>query len=211
VTSRAVSSLGITGAAAGLLGAASAVALLVWPAAGPSGPVHYPFTDTGFYIAQSWFFLHHLGLLAAVVAFVATGGPGTGRVARFGGWLAAAGTALLAIAELNTMRYADWLPKDANAGLMGATYGLSCTLVGIGMILAGVGALRSGSWSGWHRWTPLVLGVAEFVVLTPGLFLGFTAGRVAIGTWMLMYGALGWSAFAESKTTLVKHSHPAVA
>jgi hypothetical protein len=211
MTSRAVSASALIGAVAGLLGAASAVVLLTWPADAPAGLVRYPFSETGFYVAQSWFFIHHLGLLAGVVAFVVSGAPGPGRVARMGGWLAVAGTTLLTIAELNTMRYADWLLDDANAGLMGVSYAVACNLVGVGMILAGVGVLRSGRWAGWHRWTPVVLGVAQFVVLTPGLFLGFAAARVAIGVWMLMYGALGWSAWVELRPASVRETHPAVA
>jgi hypothetical protein len=158
------------------------------------------------------FFVHVLGLVAGVVAFVVTDWPGRqGSRRALGGLLAAAGTVLLAIAELNTMRYADWLLDDANAGPMGSAYGLACTLRRRWNGLARVGALRSGSWSGWHRWTPLVLGCWRVRCAHPGLFLGFAAGRLAIGTWMLMYGALGWSAWAELKPTTVRDTHPAVA
>jgi hypothetical protein len=211
MTSRAVSFLALIGAAAGLLGAASAVVLLAWPADAPSDLVRYPFSETGFYVAQSWFFVHHLGLLAGVVAFVGSGAPGPRRVARTGGWLAVAGTTLLAMAELNTMRYGDWLLDDANAGLMGASYGVASNLVGVGMILAGVGVLRSRTWAGWHRWTPVALGAAVFVVVTPGLFLGFEAARVAIGIWMLMFAALSWSTWIEHRPAHMKDTHPALA
>jgi len=96
------------------------------------------------------------------------------------------------------MRYSDWTNDAANAGLLGTSYGVSCTVMGLGAILAGWGVLRTRSWTGWRAWTPMVIGVAEFVMLTPGLFGGFVIARIVIGTWMLMFAALGWSLYAQA-------------
>jgi hypothetical protein len=183
----------------GLLGAAGALVLLAWPPAIDPGPVSYPFTTTGFLIAQSWFFVHHVGLVAGVVALAVSGAVGAGRVARAGAWIAVVGTVLLTGCELMAMRYAEWPIESANAGLMGSSYGIACTVIGLGFVLAGGGVLRADTWSGWCRWTPMAIGVTQFVVLTPGMFGGFEAARLAIGFWMLMFAALGWSLYAESR------------
>jgi len=45
----------------------------------------------------------------------------------------------------------------------------------------------------------MVIGVAQFVMLTPGMFGGFVVARLVIGAWMLMFAALGWSLYAEPK------------
>jgi hypothetical protein len=45
---------------------------------------------------------------------------------------------------------------------------------------------------------PLVIGVATFVELTPGMFGGYVIARLAIGLSMLLFAALGWSVYKES-------------
>lgn len=42
------------------------------------------------------------------------------------------------------------LPRDRGVGTV---------LTAVGLIMAGATTLRSGVWSGWRRYTPLVLGV----------------------------------------------------
>lgn len=183
----------------GVVGAIAAGVLLAWPTSVDQDLLRYPFSETGFLAAQAFFAIHHLGLVIGVVALAMCSAVGSGRVARSGAWLLVAGTVGLTLAELNTMRYADWTNEAANAGLMGATYGITCTVMGIGAILAGVGVVRTRSWSGWRAWTPMVIGVAQFVMLTPGMFAGFEVARIVIGTWMLMFAALGWSLYAETR------------
>lgn len=194
-----VSAAGIIGVLAGVLGALSAFVLLAWPPQVAEGLVRYPFTTTGFLLAQAWFAVHHLGLLIAIVALVASGAVGSGRFARGGGWVAAAGMVLLSLAELLAMRYANWADETANAGLMGTAYGIATIVIGLGMLGAGAGVLRARVWSGWPRWTPLAIGIAVFAVVTPSTFSGFVLGRLAIALWMLLFAALGWSLHAESR------------
>jgi hypothetical protein len=183
----------------GLLGGALAVVLLGWPTDVDEDLVRYPFSERGFLVSQAVFAVHHVGLVAGAWALALCGAVGRGKVARAGAWSFVAGTLLLTAAEVNTMRYTDWSSDTANAGVMGATYGISCTVIGVGAILAGAGVLRTGLWSGWHAWTPMVIGVAQFVMLTPGMFGGFVVARLAIGAWMLMFAALGWALFVESR------------
>jgi hypothetical protein len=196
---------GVTGVVTGILGALGAVVLLLWPAQVPEGPVSYPFTTTGFVIAQAWFFVHHFGLVILLVALARSAAVGTGRPARAGAWLAVLGLVLLTGAELLAMRYADWDNDAANAGLMGSAYGVACTVVGLGMLAAGIGTVRARVWSGWHVWTPIAVGITQFVVLTPGMFGGFVVARLAIGFWMLTFAALGWSLYSEAASAAVGH------
>lgn len=183
----------------GIVGAALAVVLLAWPTDVDDSLLRYPFSENGFLTIQAVFAVHHLGLVVGVVALALSGAVGAGKVARTGAWLLVAGTVMLTGSELLTMRYVDWTSDAANEGLMGAAYGVSCTVMGIGAIMAGVGVLRAKVWSGWRAWTPMVIGVAQFVMLTPGMFGGFVIARLVIGAWMLMFAALGWSLYAESR------------
>jgi hypothetical protein len=183
----------------GIVGAALAVVLLAWPTDVDDSLLRYPFSENGFLTIQAVFAVHHLGLVVGVVALALSGAVGTGKVARTGAWLLVAGTVMLTGSEVLTMRYVDWTNEAANEGLMGAAYGVSCTVMGIGAIMAGAGVLRAKVWSGWRAWTPMVIGVAQFVMLTPGMFGGFVIARLVIGAWMLMFAALGWSLYAESR------------
>jgi len=198
MSKRMLSRLGYAGLAAGALGALSAVVLLAWPPQVAPGPVHYPFTTTGFEVAQLWFFVHHWGLVAVLIGLAASGAGGSGRIARGGAWIAAVGAVGLAGAELLAIQYANADFRQANSGLMGAAYGISCTAIGAGMVAMGIGVVRTRRWGSWHRWTPLAIGVTEFLVLTPGLFGGFVAARIVIGSWMLLFALLGWSLRAEN-------------
>ncbi len=137
MTRQQLSMAGLVGLATGILGALAALVLLAWPAQAPLEQVSYPFTIDGFLVA--------LALSSAI---------GPGRIARAGAWVAVGGMVMLTFAELLSMRYANWDNEVANAGLMGTSYGVSCTVIGIGMLAAGAGVVRAGVWSGWHRWVP---------------------------------------------------------
>lgn len=182
----------------GALGAVSALVLLLWPAQSPDTLYSYPFTTRGFLVAQAWFFVHHLGLLPALVVLARSPGITGGRVARAGAWLAVLGMAGLSLAELLAMRYGELDNDVANEGPAGAAYGVTVTAIGIGMVLAGIGVARTRAWPGWHRWTPLAVGVAVFVAVTPGMFGGFVAARLVIGLWFLLFATLGWSLYRDA-------------
>ena len=146
-----------------------------------------------------------------LVALAASGITGSHLLFRAGAWIAVLGMGLLTASELLAMHYADWDNDTANAGLMGTSYGGSpATLIGLGMLVAGVGVLRAGVWTGWRRWTPLAIGIAEFVILTPGMFGGFVAARLVIGLWMLQFGMLGWAMYVESRGVVTSQPSQAV-
>jgi hypothetical protein len=199
MSTRFLSWAGLIGVAAGLLGALSALVMLLWPPQVAENLVSYPFTTVGFHIAQGWFFVHHFGLVLVLVALALSDAVGVGRVGRGGAWAAVIGMVALTFCELLAIRYADWPTDLANAGMMGTCYGISVTVIGLGMLAAGVGVLRAGVWHGWRRWTPLAIGIATFAVVTPGMFGGFVIARVAIGSWLLLLAALGWSLYVESR------------
>ncbi|HVE99324.1 MAG TPA: hypothetical protein VNA12_09105 [Mycobacteriales bacterium] len=188
---------GMIGFYTGLAGAASALVLILWPRQGDPGTVMYPFTETGFVVAQAWFAVHHIGLVLLLIGLARQAGIG-GRVSHAGAWLAVAGMVGLSFAEVFAMRYGGWQNDAATA--MGAAYGITVNAIGLGLVAAGLGTVRASTWTGWHRWMPLTGGVAVFAIVTPGMFGGFVVGRLAIGTWMLMLAALGWGLHAEART-----------
>ncbi len=200
--------VGLVGLATGLLGALSALLVLVWPPQVAEHLVSYPFTTNGFYAVQTWFFVHHFGLVLVLVALAGSGAVGAGRLGRTGAWAAVAGMVALTFAELLAMRYATWDNDTANAGLMGTTYGASVTVIGLGLLIAGVGVVRAGVWSRVPRSIPLAIGIAAFAVVTPGMFGGFVIARLAIGFWMLLFGALGWALYVESRRSALPGVRP---
>ena len=60
-----------------------------------------------------------------------------------------------------------------------------------GVGIAGVAVVRTGRWSGWARPTVLLCGLAVFLIVLPGVFGPFVAGRLALTAWMVLFGALG--------------------
>ncbi|MDQ3398372.1 MAG: hypothetical protein M3511_11515, partial [Deinococcota bacterium] len=57
---------------------------------------------------------------------------------------------------------------------------------------------------GWHRFIPLICGVAVFVIVIPGVFGPFLAGRLVLAAWMLMFAALGWALYTQARVPAVK-------
>jgi hypothetical protein len=79
MSTRFLSRAGLIGVAAGLLGALSALVMLLWPPQVAEDLVSYPFTTVGFYVAQVWFFVHHFGLVLVLVALALSDAVGVGR------------------------------------------------------------------------------------------------------------------------------------
>ena len=75
---RLLSRAGLIGLVTGLLGGLGSVVLLVWPPQIAKGPLSYPFTTTGFLIAQGALFVHHIGLVILVGGFAVSGAAGFG-------------------------------------------------------------------------------------------------------------------------------------
>lgn len=178
--------------AAGVLGAASGVALaMVEPSVGIDR-FSYPLTAGAFTAAQAWFAVHHLGLLAGLLALSWAGVLPRTSAARWGWRTAVAGMAGLAVTELVAIAAAD---ADVDSGigvLLGGLYGITCLALGVGLSMAGTSIWRARTWDGWRRGVVLALGVWVFVPMFPALAVTPTDGaRLAIGGWMLLFTALG--------------------
>jgi hypothetical protein len=189
-TSDRVRTLGLVCFVAGVLGALCGLLLAVWPEQVPDDRWSYPMTPGGFTAIQLFFAVHHLGLVAGLVALGASGVLGTGRLGRIGLWLSIGGMALLALTEALAVSAAD--KELGEAAWLDSLYGVSTTACGIGLVLAGIAVLREGRWAGWPSYLVLVLGIWVFVPMFPALVLSFLGARLAIGAWMVLFGVLGW-------------------
>lgn len=175
---------------AGVVGAVQAAVVSVWPEAVGTDRYSYPFSSTGFVVAQASFALQHLPLVAAVLALRRLPIVSRSRAARLGVAVAGLGMMLLTAMEVVAMSAANLATGSAHAELVDGLYGIPVTLVGIGFVVAGIALHRSEAPS-WLRFVPLVLGAYVFVPMTPALMGPFVAGRAAIGGWMLVFAALG--------------------
>lgn len=188
---------------AGLLGAAQGLAVLAWPPQVPESHFSYPFTGLGFAIAQLSFFLQHLPLIAGVAVLLRLPAVRSSRTARIAIWAAVVGLALLTVMELVAISAYNATTDSAQATLVENLYGPPVTVIGVGLLVAGIALLRQGTaaWAGAH-WLPvlvLTLGIYVFVPLTPAIMGPFTAGRLGIAGWMLLFAALGYG------LTLLEH------
>lgn len=176
----------------GLIGAAAGIYLSLVPASVPDDRYSYPLSATGHIWMQVFFGIHHVGLVVALAALWASGAAGQNRTATVGHYLGLGGMILLSVTELLAISAAESPLEGSRADQLGVAYGLSCTLVGVGLVLVGIAVMRSGRWNGWRRYVPLAIGAWVFVPLFPALAGPFVLARLAIVGWMLLFAALGW-------------------
>jgi hypothetical protein len=175
-----------------LIGAAAGIFLIVYPAAVDDSRFSYPFTATGFTIAQVVFTGQHLGLavvLAAIWTSGAAGRSGLGRIGVGGGVLTMLGLAALELVAISARNSPYPSPKTDT---IEAWYGVVSTAIGVFLIVAGIAVVRAKVWAGWQRYLPLALGIYVFVPLTPGIFGPFVVARLVITGWMALFAVLGW-------------------
>jgi hypothetical protein len=169
---------------AGLLGAVSAVVVIGWPGQVSDQHYSYPFDATSYAVAQSWFAVQHLGLLAGLYGLTHLAWSRSNRLARAGLTLCLAGMVGLTACELFAISAASALVDTSRANAVDNSYGLP-------MIAIGVGLARRPVLPGAGRWLVLAMGGYVFVVMFPAVFGPLVAGRLAIGVWMLMFAVLG--------------------
>jgi hypothetical protein len=192
--------LGAVGIITALLGLASGVLMLTWPPQVAEEMLSYPFTPEGFRTIQLWFAVHHLGLIAVLVGLAGAAGVGPTRLARGGAIVAVIGMVGLTGMEVYAREFAEWSTKAANEGTMGAGYGITTSLVGLGMLVAGISVLRTRRWTGVWRFIPLSIGVMHFAVVTPAMFSNvYVLARIAIIGWIALFGALGWALVRDAR------------
>lgn len=178
--------------AAGILGAASGLALALVDPSVDIDRFSYPLSAGDFTAVQVWFGVHHLGLLAGLLAIRWAGALPQTRPARWGWWVSVAGMAGLTLTELVAIAAADADYDSGIGGALGGLYGLTCTAMGAGLLMVGVAMWRAHTWEGWRRGVVLALGVWVFVPMFPALAVTPTDGaRLAIAGWMLLFAALG--------------------
>ena len=183
-------------AAAGLVGVAQAALVLAWPKQVSVDRFSYPFTSTGYVVAQATFALQHVPLAIGVAALGGLPSVRASRAARIGVIGAVVGLALLAVLEVIAMSaYGDG-QHSSYGKLVENACAVPVLLAGFGLTLAGIALLRRGRavWTEarWMAWLVLMLGVYVFFPLSPAISGSFAAGRLAIGGWMLLYAALGY-------------------
>lgn len=132
-------------------------------------------------------------IVVGLMAFARSGAAPT-TAGRFGARLAVAGAALYVIAHaLSLVAYDAPLDDPISIAVL-SCFGVGTTLTAVGLIIAGTATLRSGAWSGWRRYTPLILG-AWMVAMMP---LQFTpALPLAVGIYALAVMGVGLALIVE--------------
>jgi hypothetical protein len=185
----------------GVIGVVSGVVMAFIPPAVSPDLYSYPFTPTGFLVAQFVFMSNHVLLLVGILGLARSGVAGTGLLGRVGLWISVAGMAALTLCEVGAMTLATSPYPSPGTDFMDMAYGVASILIGVGLTLVGVAVVRAGEWAGWRRFVVLVCGVAVFVIVIPGVFGPFLAGRLALVVWMLMFTALGWALYTRARVS----------
>jgi hypothetical protein len=183
--------LGLVTVVAGLIGAACAVAIIAWPPQVSDVWYSYPFDATGYAVAQSFFAVQHLGIVAGLVGLARLAWPRASRATKAGLIIATLGMVALFACELFAITAAKAQLGTPTADAVDNAFSIPMTLIGLGLILAGIGLARRPVLPGWGRWVTLALGVYVFVPMFPAVFGPMVLGRIAIGVWFLMFAALG--------------------
>lgn len=183
--------LGLVTVAASLIGAACAVVILAWPPQVSEQWYSYPFDPTGYIVSQSFFAVHHLGILAGLYGLALVAWPGATRAVKAGLITAIVGMVGLTACELFAITAARAEVGTPAADAVNNAYGFPMIVIGAGLVLAGIGLARRPVLPDWGRWVTLALGIYVFVPLFPAVFGPMVLGRIAIGVWMLMFAALG--------------------
>ena len=178
--------------AAGVLGAVAGAALTLWPREVSPDQFSYPLGTVSHVAFQLFFTVHHLGLLAGLLALGVLARPVATRVTRAGTALAVAGMVLLTLMEAVVAFLGLGITADSARGqLLGSLYGVASLMIGAGLVTAGVGLVRRPVFPGSGRYLPLALGVWVFVPMVPALFAPMVWGRLAIIGWMVLFALLG--------------------
>jgi hypothetical protein len=185
---------GIVGVAGGL------VTMTVDPAV-PDDLWRYPYTVTEFYIVQTTFVLNHVLLLAGMAGLAVSGAFGPLRYGRAGAWVGALGLLVLTLVEIWSTTLAGFRHPTGTTDVVEAGYGVATILIGGGLVAAGIAAIRAHVWSGLRRFKPLACGAAVFLIVLPGIFGPFLAGRIVLTVWMLLFTALGLALISEGKNS----------
>jgi hypothetical protein len=142
--------------------------------------------------------LNHMLLLIGILGLARSSAAVTSLLGRVGVWISIVGMATLTLCEVGAMTLATSPYPSPRTDFMDMAFGVASILIGVGLVLAGVAVARSRKWGGWQRFVALICGVAVFVIVIPGVFGSFLAGRLVL-VWMLMFAALGWALYTQAR------------
>ncbi len=188
------------------IGVLSGIVTAFIPPAVSSDWYSYPYTPTGFRVAELVFVLNHVLLLVGILGLARSGAAGSGLLGRVGLWISVVGMAALTLCEVGAMTLATSPYPSPRTDFLDTSFGAASILIGVGLTLAGVAVARADEWAGWRRFVALICGVAVFVIVIPGVFGPFLAGRLAITVWMLMFAALGWALYTHARVPEVERA-----
>jgi hypothetical protein len=186
-----VRAAGLWCAAGAVVGVIGGLVTAFVPASVGTDRYSYPYTPTGYVIAEASFAVNHILLLVGLLGLARSGVLGDGRLGRLGVWTAGIGMAGLTGCEFVSMSLANSAYPTSRTDALDVGYGVSSLLIATGLILAGIAVVRARRWTGWARYIVLACGVGFFVFALPGLLAGFLAGRVGLSAWLLLWLALG--------------------
>lgn len=147
-----------------------------------------PFGTVENIVMQAIVIVNNTLLLVGVIGLARSGAAGNGGLARIGLAIALTASALFLPAEV-------LVAIDLELG--GALLGICALAQGLGLLLAGIAVLRSGRWSGWHRFTPLLCGLFTVLVLIPALALSNGYNAWALAGWQIPFALLGLALYRE--------------
>lgn len=175
-----------------LLGTASALVVIGWPAEVGPDRFSHPFGPASYVVSQVVFAARDAAQALGMVGLCLVAWPRVGAVTRTGLVGCVVGTVALAAAELFALTATSAAAGSAQAGLVGAAYAPPVLLLGASAVVAGVGLARSRALPGaLGRWAVLAAGAYVFVPLLPALFGPSVLGRVAIAGWLLIFAGIG--------------------
>jgi hypothetical protein len=189
-----IRSVGRLTAISGLAGTALSLMIIAWPDQVPDTRWSFPFAEGSYIGAQVLFALQHALLVPGLVVVSRLARSTAGRVTRVGLVLTIVFTAISSVIELAAIAGAGVSATSATADALGMAYGVMTLGVGVGFILAGIAFVRRPVLPGAiGRWVYLAIGVWTFFPMLPSLFMPLVWGRIAIGTWYLMYAGIGFA------------------
>lgn len=136
----------------------------------------------------------HMCQIAGIAAISLTGA--VGRAGMVGLWLAAAGAATFAAAELTVLVSG---PGSETA------FGLGSLLTIVGLSIAGGSVLHQRRWNGPGRFLPLALGAYNLVMILVLVAGPVQLGLVALAVNAVLWTLLGWS-LAATRAAAPLHS-----
>jgi hypothetical protein len=157
--------------------------------------LRYPWHGASAATATITWGVTQLMITAALVVFACCGATGSSRAGKVGAWLAVGGGVLFTLGHAASLVSLDATFDDPAGAVVMGLFGLGTLLNAVGFILAGVATERAGWWSGWCRFTPLLVGIAtvvliplQFTPLLPVTVALYSLTLIALGVAMVLEG-----------------------